>query len=75
MSNRNNRSIRNKTILSFLLGGLIYAGLAAGDDYRSGEAFSIVSFSLKFIFFGGFMAVLNNYMMKSKQKEEKNADS
>lgn len=63
----------NKIFLkSFLLSGLIYAGLMAGFEYSQGESFSIYKFLWHFFFFGFFMGLLSRYNYKKNKSSNIN---
>jgi preprotein translocase subunit SecG len=64
-------SAENKVFIkSFLLSGLVYAGLMAGFDYSEGQEFSIWRFILGFLFFGIFMGLVSRYKHKKQLKKE-----
>ena len=52
---------------SFLLTGLIGAGLMAGDDYASGEALSVWKFLFRFLFIGLVIGLLSRYTFKKQE--------
>ncbi|HLF53197.1 hypothetical protein [Flavobacterium sp.] len=57
-------------IKSFLISGLVYAGLMAGFDYSDGQSFRIFKFLLHFFFFGLSMGLLSRYNYKKQMKKE-----
>jgi hypothetical protein len=59
-------------IKSFLISGLVYAGLMAGFDYSDGDSFRIFKFLFHFFFFGLFMGLLARYSHKKQLKREMN---
>jgi hypothetical protein len=63
--------VENKVFIkSFLISGLVYAGLMAGFDYSEGQEFRIWRFLLSFLFFGIFMGLVSRYNHKKQLKKE-----
>jgi ABC-type Mn2+/Zn2+ transport system permease subunit len=61
--------------LTFLLSGLVYAGVLAGFDYSEGNEFKLWKFVFNACFFGLFMALMARYNYKKKNKEKENSMS
>ncbi|UQD55696.1 hypothetical protein [Flavobacterium sp. K5-23] len=56
--------------LTFLLSGLVYAGLLAGFDYSEGSEFKLWKFIFNACFFGLFMALMARYNYKKQNKKK-----
>lgn len=64
--------VENKIFIkSFLIAGLVYAGLMAGFDYSDGLDFHIVKFIFHFLFFGLFMGLLARYNHLKQLKKKR----
>jgi hypothetical protein len=59
-------TITKKTIMSYLISGLIFASLSSGFDYYYGISFSVWKFIIKATFFGLSMAIIFRYNFKKK---------
>lgn len=59
-------------VKSFLISGLIYAGLMAGFDFSNDSPFRIFKFLFHFFFFGLFMGLLTRNTHKKQIKKEMN---
>ena len=68
----NMTSITKKTITTFLISGLTYAGLGAGFDYSDGIGFSFWKFIIKASFFGLLMALMFRYNFKKNDSTKDN---
>ena len=64
--------MNKQTIKSSLLGGLIYAGLMALDNYIGGERFNIWWFLIHLLVFGTISGLLIIYNQKQLDKEKRN---
>ncbi|MGJ8549948.1 hypothetical protein [Winogradskyella wichelsiae] len=53
-----------------LLGGVIYAGIIAGLDYKNGLDFNTVRVLVSFIVFGALVAYITAYGLKKRQNEK-----
>lgn len=65
------QSINQQTYLSFILSGIIFAGLSAGFDYTDGIEFSFTRFISKATLFGLVMAWITRRNLKKKEAEKK----
>ena len=57
-------------IKTFLLSGIIYAGLMAGFDYSDGQEFKIWKFLFYFLSFGLFMGLVSRYSYGKQVKKK-----
>lgn len=57
-------------IKSFLLSGVVYAGLMAGYNYVDGQEFNIWKFLFHFLVFGLFMGLISRYSHKRQIEKE-----
>ena len=64
--------ITKKTIVTFLLSGLTFAGLSAGFDYYDGVGFSLWKFIIKASIFGLFMTLMFRYNYKKNEAAKEN---
>ena len=51
----------------FLISGLIFAGLMAGDDYLGGNSFRTWKFIIHALVFGLFMALMSRHYYKKTE--------
>lgn len=65
-------TITKKTIMTFLISGLTYAGLGAGFDYSDGIGFSLWKFIIKASVFGLLMALMFRYNFKKNDSIKDN---
>jgi phosphate starvation-inducible membrane PsiE len=69
---RNMKAENKLFIKSFLISGLVYAGLMAGFDYSQEQDFKILKLLFHFLFFGSFMGLLAKYNHQKQIKKELN---
>ena len=65
----NNKELIIKLGLTFLISGLIYAGLSAGFDYSDGKEFDVSKFIYKALYFGLVMTVIAYFSMRKKKRQ------
>jgi ABC-type uncharacterized transport system permease subunit len=59
-------------IKTFLLSGLVFAGLMAGFDHYDGKEFIVLKFIFNVAFFGLLMALMARHNYKKQIKETEN---
>jgi hypothetical protein len=59
-------------IKTFLISGLVYAGLTAGYDYLEGNGFRLSKFVFNASFFGLFSALISRYRYKKNESSKDN---
>lgn len=64
-------SIFNKYWIAFFISGLVYAGISAGFDYKSGEIFDLQKFLIQGASFGVIMVVIQYFWDKKNLKKNK----
>ena len=64
--------MNKQTIKSSFLGGIIFAGLMAVDNYYGGDGFNIWKFLIHSLGFGIISGLLMTYNQKQLDKEKRN---
>ncbi len=63
-----------RLLISFLVSGLIFAGIMAAVDHGNEKGFQLGKFLFHAFFFGLFMTLVNNYLINREQQNDHSSD-